>query len=152
MYYPKLSGQHCLGLVRFLSGFSRKFCLVSVRCPDSVQIFRKVLSGVCPVSGLCQNSLSGFCLSRFCPVSGFRLYFSETVCSVSVCPAGQGQDSDVRIFTVAVHLTLFSIIYWVYFTSWMTLCSSQSGDKTISCSWPLRPMKEWQVRPCRNSI
>ena len=85
----------------------------SCPCPVFVRIFRKVLSGVCPVSGFCQNSLSGvclsgFCLSRFCPVSGFCLDFSGKVCPVSVCPAGQGQDRGVRIFTVAVHLTLIS--------------------------------------------
>ena len=44
-FVPELSGQHCLGpvLVRFLSGFSGKFCLVSVRCPVFVRI-------CCPVS------------------------------------------------------------------------------------------------------
>ena len=69
---------------------------LSRSCPSPVfvRIFRKVLSGVCPVSGFCQNllsgvSLSGFCLSRFCPVSGFCHDFSEKVCPVSVCPAGR---------------------------------------------------------------
>ena len=37
----------------------------SCTCPVFVRIFRKVLSGVCPVSGLCQNSLSDICLSEF---------------------------------------------------------------------------------------
>ena len=43
-------------------------------------------------------------------LSGVRILsrFSEKVCPVSVCPAGQGHDRGVRIFTVAVHLTLIS--------------------------------------------
>ena len=64
----------------------------SCPCPVFVRIFRKVLSGVCPVSGFCQNSLSGvclsgLCLSRFCPMSGFCLDFQEkSVRCLSVRP------------------------------------------------------------------
>ena len=63
----------------------------SCPCPVFVRIFRKVLSGVCPVSRFCQNSLSGvclsgFCLSRFCPVSGFCPDSDDFFCPVSVCP------------------------------------------------------------------
>ena len=52
----ELSGQHCLGpvLVRFLSGFSGKFCLVSVRCPDFVRIRCQV--SVCP-DFVCRDSI-----------------------------------------------------------------------------------------------
>ena len=55
-----VGGQHCPCPVRvsFLSGFSGKSCLVSGFCPD-------FLSGV---------YLSGFCLSRFCQLSGYCLY------------------------------------------------------------------------------
>ena len=44
-------------------------------------------TGVCPLSGYCPDSVfgvcpSGFCLSRFCPVSGF----SKKNCPLSVRP------------------------------------------------------------------
>ena len=56
-----------------------------------VWIFQTDLSGVCLLSGLCPDSLSGvclsgFCLSRFCPVSGFCPDFSKKDFPVSICP------------------------------------------------------------------
>ena len=87
---PELSGQHCLGpvLVRFLSGFSGKFCLVSVRCPDFVRI-RCPLS-VCP-DFVCRDFVR-------CPDS-VRIPMNFFVRCLSV-----------RIFTVAVHLILVTSI------------------------------------------
>ena len=78
-FAPELSGQHCLGpvLVRFLSGYTGKFCLASVRCrgflsvcpdfvcrdsvrcPDSVSIFQK--KSVRPDKD--KTEVSGFLLS-----------------------------------------------------------------------------------------
>ena len=87
-----VGGQYCPcpALVSFLSGFSGKKCPVSVCCPT-------FLSGV---------YLSGFCLSRFCPLSGFCPEFSKRRCPLSVCPAGQGRDRAVQTFTVLVRRRL----------------------------------------------
>ena len=62
-----------------------------VRCLFFVRIFLTDLSGVCPLSGLCPDSLSGvclsgFCLSRFCPLSGFCPDFRKKDCPMSFCP------------------------------------------------------------------
>ena len=67
-----VGGQHCP-------------CLVFVR------IFRRILSGVYRLSGLCPDSLSGvclsgFCLSHFCPLSGFCPEFCKKTYPMSVCP------------------------------------------------------------------
>ena len=74
-------------------GDRRRRTALSVSCPCLVfvRIFRKILSGVCPLSGFCPDflsgvCLSGFCLSRFCPLSGFCPDFWKTSCPVSVCP------------------------------------------------------------------
>ena len=61
-------------------------------CQDS-------LSGVC-LSRFCP--MSGFCLSRFCPLSGFCPEFCKKSFPMSVYPAGQGRDRAVRTFTVLV--------------------------------------------------
>ena len=63
----------------------------SCPCLVFVRIFRKILSGVCLLSGFCPDCLSGvclfgFCMSRFCPLSGFCPDFKEKGCLVSVCP------------------------------------------------------------------
>ena len=70
--------------------FSRT--LESIQWLSVVGIFLTDLSGVCPVSGFCPDSLSGvclsgFCLSRFCPVSGFCPDFQKnSVRCLSVRP------------------------------------------------------------------
>ena len=71
----------------------RRRTALSVSCPCLVfvRIFRKILSGVCLLSGFCPDflsgvCLSGFCLSRICPLSGFCPDFKEKGCLVSVCP------------------------------------------------------------------
>ena len=53
--------------------------------------------------------LSGICLSRFCPLSGFCPDFSKKLCPLSVCPSGQGQDRTVRTFAVLVRRRLILI-------------------------------------------
>ena len=78
----------------------RRRTALSVSCPCLVfvQIFRKMVSGVCP---------SGFCLSRFCQLSGFcQSLRNKTVRRLSVCPAGQGRERAVRTFTALVRWRL----------------------------------------------
>ena len=77
-----VGGQHCPCPVRvsFLSGFSGKFCPVSVRCPDSVRIFCQV--SVCPES-VCLDSVR-------CPDS-VRIFRKKAV----RCPS-------VRVFSVSI--------------------------------------------------
>ena len=115
---PELSGQHCLGpvLVRFLSGFSGKFCLVSVRCPDFVRIRCPVSvcpDFVCRVFVRCPDSVRipmiffVRCLSvRIFSVvflSGVRILsgFSKKICPVSVCP------DFLEIFVCPVFVRIF---------------------------------------------
>ena len=93
----------------------RRRIALSVSCPCLffVRIFRKILSGVCLLSGFCPDflsgvclsgfCLSGFCLSRFCPLSGFCPEFCKKSCPMSVCPDSVCLDSVrcpdfVRIF------------------------------------------------------
>ena len=88
----------------------RRRTALSVSCPCLVfvRIFRKILSGVCLLSGFCPDflsgvCLSGFCLSRFCPLSGFCPEFCKKSCPMSVCPDSVCLDSVrcpdfVRIF------------------------------------------------------
>ena len=94
MLWPELSGQHCLGpvLVRFLSGFSGKFCLVSVRCPDFVRI-RCPLS-VCP-DFVCRDSV------RYPDsVSIFRKSLWRCPDFYCRCPLNSGCDADLNAYDV----------------------------------------------------
>ena len=72
----------------------RRRTALSVSCPclGFVRIIRKIVSGVCLLSGFCPDFLSGiclswFCLSRFSPLSGFCPNFSKKL-SV-VCLSGR---------------------------------------------------------------
>ena len=100
-------------------------CPVSVCGPDSVWNFVKNPTDVC---------LSGFCLSRFCPVSGF----SKKLCPLSVCPAGQVcrrlVRSTILIFMLRFEIyggfTMFSLqvqnLNWeIYFSIFFTLRSRE---------------------------
>ena len=46
--------------------------------------FPEILSVVCPLSGFSVRCLSGFCLSRFCPLSGFCPDFRKKSCPFTV--------------------------------------------------------------------
>ena len=69
-------------------------------------------------------------ISSVAILSGVRIVsrFFKKVYPVSVCPAGQGQDKGVRIFTVAVHLTLISIENFE--STWKNMPPSASNLKT----------------------
>ena len=89
-----------LQLIHNLVSTRRRRTALSVSCPCLVfvRIFRKILSGVCPLSGFCPDllsgvCLSGFCLSRFCPLSGFCPEFCKKSCPMSVCPDSVCLDS-----------------------------------------------------------
>ena len=84
---------------------------VSYPCLVFVQIFRKIMSGFCLLSGFYPDFLSGFCLSRFCmsrfcQLSGFCSNFRKKK------PAGQGRDRAIRTFTVLIRRRLIEIITW----------------------------------------
>ena len=87
----ELSGQHCLGpvLVQFLFGFSGKFCLVSVRCPDFVKIR-------CPVS-VCRDSVR-------CPDS-VSIFQKKSVRCLSVRP--DKDKTDVSGFSLSLYTLLW---------------------------------------------
>ena len=130
----KLSGIR--GWKSWLAWTSRRRTAQSVSCPCLVfvQIFRKIVFGVCLLSGLCPDLMSGVCVSRFCPVSSFCPESCEKCCPMSVypnffclvsircpdsfrilekkpshCLAGQGRDRAVWTFTVLVRRLLTRI-------------------------------------------
>ena len=67
----------------------------SCPCPVFVRIFRKVLSGVCPVSGFCQNSLS-----YPDSVSIFRKSLWRCPDFYCRCPLNSGCDADLNAYDV----------------------------------------------------
>ena len=98
---------------------------LSVSCPClvSVRIFRKIVSGVFLLSEFCPDFLSGVCLSgfflsRFCPVSEFCPDFQKN--TVRCLSAGQGQDRAVRTFAVVVR---WRLVRMLHFDSEMIVCS-----------------------------
>ena len=124
---------------------------VSFPCLVFIRIFGKIVSGVCLLSELSPDFLSGICLtrlclSRFCPLSGFYRHWSlkEKSCPLSVCSAGQGWDRAFRTITVLVR---WRLVTWTTIghacPTTLTICHS-----TLMLSWKLFL---WQWSSCRRS-
>ena len=62
----------------------RRRTALYVSCPFLVfvLVFLEILPSVCLLSGFCPYFLSGFCLSRFCPLSGFGPEFCKRLSDV----------------------------------------------------------------------
>ena len=87
---------------------------VSCLCLVFVRISRKILPGVRLLPGFCPDSLPGLCLSgfflsRFCPLTGFCPNIRKSS-PLSVCPIGKGRDGAVRTFTDLVRRRLDPVL------------------------------------------
>ena len=60
-------------------------------------------------------------------MSGFCPDFQKKLCPVSVCPAGQGQESAVRIFGVLVHRCLLTTFLKTVAWTWTRLFIENRG-------------------------
>ena len=102
----------------------------SRRTASSVELSN--LSGIYP--------LSGFCLVSVCPDS-VQVFLS---CPLSVCPAGQGQDRALRIFTVLVRRRLCWSLIWglISLTAGLFIYSITTS---LSIVFEMKSSNSWKI-------